>query len=85
MTTAARSIRQAQSAYPPLLMRRDTAAAFLDISTTTFDQWIGAGHLGTGTRIGGLRVWHRDDLAAAADRLLNRVAADGPGNPWDRK
>lgn len=85
MTAAARTLHHGQSAYPPLLMRRDTAAAFLDISPATFDRWICDGHLGPGTRIGGVRLWHRDDLAAAADRLLNRIAADGPGNPWDRK
>ncbi len=85
MTAAASSLHHGQSAYPPLLMRRDTAAAFLDISPTTFDRWICDGHLGPGTRVGGVRLWHRDDLAAAADRLLNRATADGPGNPWDQK
>ncbi len=84
MNAPARIVRQGQAAYPPLLMRRETAAAFLDISTTTFARWIESGHLGPGTRIGGVRFWHRDDLAAAADRLLNRVTATGPGgNPWD--
>lgn len=85
MTAAARIARQGQTAYPPLLMRRDTAAAFLDLSATTFDRWIADGYLKPGTRVGGVRVWHRADLEAAADRLLNRATADGPGNPWDQK
>ena len=84
MTAAARTHRQAQAAYPPLLMRRETAAAWLDISPTTFDRWIADGMVKPGTRIGGVRVWHRDDLADAADRLLNRSATTGPGgNLWD--
>lgn len=89
MTSAAHQIQEHQRAtepaWPPLLMRRPQAAYYLGISETTFDRWIADRRAPAGNLVGGVRIWHRDDLAAAADRLFNRAGTTGAGgNPWDQ-
>jgi excisionase family DNA binding protein len=55
--------------YPPRAMRAERAAAYLDISKSMFLQWVAEGKMPKGTRIGGLRIWDREDIDAAYEAL----------------
>ena len=56
-------------AYPPRAFRADRAAAYLDISKSMFLQWVAEGKMPRGTRVGGLRIWDREDIDAAYEAL----------------
>jgi len=53
--------------YPPRAMRLKRAAAYLDISPTTFLDLVHDGLLPQPTKIRGVVSWDRDDLDAAYD------------------
>jgi predicted DNA-binding transcriptional regulator AlpA len=58
-------------AYPPRLMRREHAARYLSMSPTQFDKLVKAGTLPAPTRLGGMSLYDRHRLDAAADDLAN--------------
>lgn len=66
----------------PLLLRRERAAAFLDLSPSTFDSAAKDPAFPKPIPlIGSVRAWHRQDLEAwAEDR---RMAAGFGANEWD--
>lgn len=66
----------------PLLLRRELAASYLGMSSSTFDTERKAGRVPKPVPItAGLEAWHRGDLEAwAEDR---RAAAGIAPNEWD--
>ena len=66
----------------PLILRRELAAAYVGLSTSTFDVEVKAGRLPRAVSITGtVRCWHRADLDAWADD--RREEAGTTPNPWD--
>ena len=55
--------------YPPRMMRRERAAAYLDISTGQLDKFVAEGILPKPTRIKNVLAWDRADLDAAIDDI----------------
>jgi predicted DNA-binding transcriptional regulator AlpA len=55
--------------YPPRAMRADRAAAYLDISPTSFFRLVEDGVLPKPTKIRGIVTWDRHDLDAAYEDL----------------
>ena len=53
----------------PQLMRRKTAAAYLDMSVETMERQINAGKLPTSVLIGRIEYWRKDAIDAALVRL----------------
>ena len=53
----------------PSLMRRKTAAAYLDMSVETLERQIIAGKLPTSVLIGRIEYWRKDAIDAALARL----------------
>lgn len=65
----------------PALMKRQTAAAYLDMSPATFEKEILLGHFPHGFMIGGREHWRRDALDKALDQLTGE-----PDKPeWERE
>jgi predicted DNA-binding transcriptional regulator AlpA len=60
-------------------MRAPTAAAYLDVSESTFLERVKGGSYPPGVRDGGVRVWLRDDLDAMIDRQFH-IAAGAAAN-----
>jgi hypothetical protein len=65
--------------YAPRGMRRDTAAWYVGLGATKFDELVADGRMPAGTLIDGCRVWDRYRLDDAFD-ALSSTAASG----WDR-
>jgi predicted DNA-binding transcriptional regulator AlpA len=66
----------------PRIMRRDKAAAYLDLSLSLFDREVAAGRLPAPVPVcGSVKGWVRDDLDAWIDD--RRAAQDAPANDWD--
>jgi predicted DNA-binding transcriptional regulator AlpA len=61
--------KQLPTAYPPRAMRAERAAAYLDISPTSFLQLVADGVLPKPVRIRGMVTWDRLDLDSAYDDL----------------
>jgi hypothetical protein len=53
-------------------MRADRAAAYLDMSETSFHTLVADGYLPPGVRIRGMTVWDRHDLDAAFENFKAR-------------
>ncbi|WP_068089186.1 hypothetical protein [Novosphingobium rosa] len=53
----------------PAMMRRSTAAAYLDLSEVSFTKEIAAGRMPTGIILGGREHWRRDAIDAAINNL----------------
>lgn len=68
--------------FVPRRMRAPTAAAYLDVSESTFLARVAEGHYPAGVRDGGVRVWLRDDLDATIDAQFG-VTAGGAANDRD--
>lgn len=66
MTTASKRL---ETAYPPRAMRADRAAAYLDISPSSFLQLVADGVLPKPIRIRGMVTWDRCDLDSAYEDL----------------
>jgi predicted DNA-binding transcriptional regulator AlpA len=64
----------------PQMMRRTTAAAYLDMSEAAFVREIAAGRLPSGVMIGGREHWRKD----AIDRALDHVTGEA-NNSWRDK
>lgn len=62
------------TAYPPRAMRAARAAAYLDISPTSFFRLVEDGVLPKPTKIRGMATWDRLDLDAAYDDLKDGSA-----------
>ncbi|WP_018689357.1 hypothetical protein [Ahrensia kielensis] len=58
----------------PILYKRISAAAALDISPATFDLWVEQGLVPKGQKIGGLRMWRISELEAAVDDLIEGLS-----------
>jgi predicted DNA-binding transcriptional regulator AlpA len=57
--------------YAPRGMRADRAAAYLDMSTSSFLRLVERKSLPQGIIIGGMTIWDRLELDAAFDNLKN--------------
>lgn len=53
----------------PSMMKRSTAAAYLDLSEPSFIKEIAAGRLPTGILLGGREHWRKDAIDAAIGHL----------------
>lgn len=72
----------------PIAVSRHEAAALLDISTSTFDEWIRKGWMPHGIKVGALRRWDTCDVLLSWRKLveLQRTAEedDDGENPFDQ-
>nr|WP_298797630.1 hypothetical protein [uncultured Acetobacter sp.] len=74
----------------PIILRRRAAAAFFDVSETTFDKMVEMGLVPRPTRVGSLSLWFRPALVAAAAKMTGTELhysaqtemQDAP-NEWD--
>lgn len=62
-------------AYPPRVMRAETAAAYVGMSRSMFLKLVDDGVMPKATKIRNMATWDRFDLDAAFDDLKN---SDGP-------
>lgn len=53
----------------PRMMKRKTAAEYLDMTEAAFEREIVAGRLPAGVMLGGREHWRQDAIDAALDRL----------------
>lgn len=60
----------------PAMMRRATAAAYLELSVAAFEREIVAGTLPKPVRLGGKDAWSKRKLDEAIDILLGEGTAD---------
>jgi predicted DNA-binding transcriptional regulator AlpA len=58
--------------YPPLGMRLARAAAYLDISESSFQRLVDAGDLPPGVVKGGMVIWDRQELEAAFENWKDK-------------
>ncbi len=66
----------------PRVMRRDKAAAYLDLSISLFDREVAEGRLPAPVQlVATVKGWVRDDLDAWIDD--RRQAQSAPRNSWD--
>ena len=66
----------------PMAMRREKAAAYLDMSPSTFDAAVKEGVIRPPVNLfRGLKAWHRADLDAFLED--RRTAAGDIANEWD--
>jgi predicted DNA-binding transcriptional regulator AlpA len=56
-------------AFPPRMMRRVTAAAYLDLSTAEFEREVAAGRLPMPVRFGNNEHWSREAIDDAVGKL----------------
>lgn len=70
------------SSLPPISVRREYAAAAIDVSPNKFDEMVRDGRMPPARRIDGRRVWLVDEIRA---RALDLPTADDPvdENPFD--
>lgn len=66
--------KRLETSYPPRAMRSERAAAYLDISMSSFLQLVADGVLPKSVKIGGMVVWDRNDLDAAFEDLKSGAA-----------
>ncbi len=66
---------------PPRGMKREQAAAWVNVSATTFDRMVADGRMPRARRIDGRVVWDLRELEAKFDQLPHD-GEDAP-NPWD--
>lgn len=68
--------------YWPRVLRREKAAAYLDLSVSLFDREVAEGQIPAPVTITAtVKGWVRDDLDAWIDD--RRAAQEAPPNPWD--
>ncbi|MBM3553914.1 MAG: XRE family transcriptional regulator [Alphaproteobacteria bacterium] len=58
----------------PRLLRRERAAAYLDMSATSFEKLVKEGVLPAPKKLHSFKVWDRDELDALADALQHDSA-----------
>ena len=59
----------AKLAFPPRMMRRSTAAAYLDVSTAEFEREVAAGRLPMPVQFGNAEHWSREAIDTAIARM----------------
>lgn len=64
---------------------RNEAAALLDISPSTFDEWVRRGWMPKGVKIGALRRWDTLEVRTSWNSLMERNVdlEDDGENPFD--
>lgn len=71
----------------PIAVSRPEAAALLDISISTFDEWIRKGWMPHGIKVGALRRWDTGDVLSSWRKLVelqrNGKEDDDGENPFD--
>lgn len=77
MADAARSLP-----HWPRRMQAPLAAAYCGIGVTKFLTQVKAGRLPAGQQDGGNRLWYREDLDAALDRLKTGAEPAAAGDPF---
>jgi hypothetical protein len=65
----------------PIMMKRKTAAEYVDMTEAAFEREIVAGRLPAGVMFGGREHWRKDAIDAAIDRLSG--SSDEPD--WQRE
>lgn len=69
-------------AIQPRLLRRERAAAYIDVSTSHFDKLVKSGSLPPSKVLGTMKWWDRADLDSFADNLpYDQIAI--PDTSWD--
>ncbi|MGU9978766.1 helix-turn-helix transcriptional regulator [Phreatobacter sp. HK31-P] len=70
------------ASLPPIAVRREHAAAVIDVSPKKFDELVKDGRMPPARKIDGRRVWIIDEIRA---RALDLPTADDPAdaNPFD--
>ena len=68
-----------QLCYPPRMMRLGRAAAYLDVSPSTYLRMVEEGVMPKPVIHNGLRMWDRVDVDSAVDDLK-----EGPANTYDK-
>lgn len=68
--------RVVDSVYPPRGMRCERAAAYLDISESSFLRLVTEGDLPPGVPVKGMTVWDRYELDAAFENFKAKRKAD---------
>ncbi|MBL4766408.1 MAG: hypothetical protein JKY94_01605 [Rhodobacteraceae bacterium] len=66
---------------PPRGLKRAQAAAWLSVSTTTFDKMVRDGRMPRARRIDGRVVWDLRELEVKFDQLPHD--GEDAANPWD--
>lgn len=66
----------------PRLLRRERAAAYLDVSPSTFDKLVRDGLLPAPKTFQNFKTWDRADLDAFADHLPYAGESSGPDDSW---
>lgn len=69
----------------PAMMRRKTAAEYLDMSEVAFEREIASGRLPSGILLGGRLHWRRDALDKALDHATGEVSTDYESKFWERR
>lgn len=62
-------------AFPPRMMRRSTAAAYLDLSAADFEREVAAGRLPMPVRFGSGEHWSREAIDQAVSKLTGEKVA----------
>jgi predicted DNA-binding transcriptional regulator AlpA len=68
-----------QTSYPPRMMRLDRAAAYIDVSRSTFLRMVEEGAMPKPVVRNGLRMWDRIEIDSACDDLKEE-----PTNIYDK-
>lgn len=69
-------------AYPPRGLRRESAASYVGISPSKFDEMVGDGRMPKARRIDHAKVWDRLELDLYFDALPKDNKPEKP-NSWD--
>jgi prophage regulatory protein len=69
--------------FLPRLLRRERAAAYLDISIGCFDKLVDNRFLPSPKMLNSIKVWDRSDLDAIADNLPYIGEISASDNSWD--
>jgi len=65
-------VTRLDTAYPPRLMRAERAAAYLDMSESSFLRLVELGEVPPGTPVKGMVSWDRHELDAAVENWKAR-------------
>lgn len=68
----------------PSMMRRATAAEYLDMSEAAFEREVAAGRVPPAITFGGRPHWHKDALDKALAMLVSEREADWEKDFWNR-
>lgn len=68
---------------PRFALRREEAAVSLSISPSSFDNWVKAGKMPAGQKLGGILLWDVEKLRSAWYALLDQDEQDDSENPFD--